>query len=308
MDDLNDLAYFTAVVRHGGFSAAARALGVEKTRVSRRVAELERRLGVQLLVRTTRSITLTNAGQSFYDHCASVVDGARSAYDSIANLRREPAGPVRMNCPQPLARSHLAPILPDYMERYPKVHLMLDTSNRPVDPLAEGYDLVLGVSPPLKDQSSLVARPMGVGQRILVASPAYLDRHGRPDRPEQLIALDWLARHQDMQDGKARWFLTGPDGGDSAMALVPRLESDDLLLQLDAALHGLGVALLPERIVATALRSKILERVLPAWCGLTYAIYLLYPGPRGLLPSVRSLIDYLGEHLAPGAPSPTMSR
>jgi DNA-binding transcriptional LysR family regulator len=303
MDDLNDLAFFAAVVRHRGFSAAARATGVEKTRLSRRVAELERRLGVRLLQRTTRSIALTEAGRRFYDHCQAVVGDAQSAYDSIADLRREPAGTIRMCCPQPLAHAYLTPILPDYLARHPKVKLVLDTTYRLVNLIEEGVDLAVRARHEIEEPPGLVARRLGSGEPVLVASPEFLNRQGRPRTPDDLVRLDCLVRPQDVHDDSARWMLTRENGEKAVARLCSRLESEDLVLLLEAALNGLGVAMLPARTVANAVRAGALEHVLPEWSGAKYAIFLLYPRPRGMLPSVRSLIDYLSSNLIADARS-----
>jgi len=297
MNDLNDLSYFVAVVRHEGFSAAARATGVEKTRLSRRIAALEQRLGVRLLQRTTRRMALTDAGERFYVQALGVVEGAQSAFDSIADLRREPTGLVRLTCPQVMAQSYLAPILPGFLTTYPKVKLELDTSDHPVDLVKERLDLALRARVTIEDTAGLVARELGVARRVLVASPSFLSRYGYPKTPQALTQLDTLSRPGDVHDGTARWTLIDPDGNEVVVSHTPRLSSDDLRMHLEAAVHGIGVALLPEPVVSASLRGASLKLVLPEWAAAVHRIHLLYPRPRGMLPSVRSLIDYLTVHL-----------
>lgn len=297
MDDLNDLFYFAAVVQHRGFSAAARAIGVEKTRLSRRVAELERRLGVTLLRRTTRTVVLTEAGARFYAHCVATVEGARSAYESMAELQREPAGMVRMTCPQVMAQTYLAPLLPAYLAAHPKVKLELDATDRSMNLIEDRFDLALRARPQVEDSAGLVARQLGSARRVLVASPLLLDSIGRPDSPQDLAAFDTISRPVEAQDGRARWVLSDADGRDEVVSHTPRMMSDDLRLQVEAAVHGIGVALLPEPIVAASVRNGALARMLPEWAAAPHLIFLLYPKPRGMLPSVRSLIDYLTIHL-----------
>jgi DNA-binding transcriptional LysR family regulator len=297
MDDLNDLMYFAAVVQHGGFSAAARALGIEKTRLSRRLANLERRLGVRLLNRTTRSIALTEAGAKFNAHCLATVEGARSAYESVAEMRREPAGMVRMTSPQVLAQSYLAPLLPAYLSSHPKVRLEIDATDRNTNFFDDRFDLALHARPQIDDSTGLVARELGRASRVLVGSPLLLQKIGRPALPVDLERIDTIGRPGDVQDGRARWILSTDDGRKDIVAHQPRMMSDDLRLQLEAAVHGIGIALLPEPIVAAAVRRGELERVLSDWVGATHLIFLLYPKPRGMLPSVRSVIDYLAIHL-----------
>ena len=297
MDNLNDLAYFVAVVRNGGFSAASRATGMEKTRLSRRIAALEKRLEIRLLQRSTRHVALTEAGERFFAHAQTLIDGAQSAYESVAELRKEPTGSVRLTCPQVMAQSYLAPILPGYLASYPKVKLELDASDRHVDVLRERFDLALRSNMRIEDTAGLVAKELGRARRVLVASAALLDRVGRPETPEALSAMDTLGRPGDVHNGIARWTLFDSNEETVVVPHSPRLSSDDLRLQLEAAIHGIGVALLPEPIVAASIRNGILEVILPKWSAATHIIHLLYPPPRGMLPSVRSLIDYLAMHL-----------
>lgn len=297
MDDFNDLVYFASVVEHHGFSAAARATGVEKTRLSRRLAALEQRLGVRLLQRSTRSLALTEAGQRFHVHCLAAVESARVAYESMADLRREPAGTVRMSCAPVMAQSYLAPILPGFLAQYPKVNLILDATDREVNLIEERLDLVLRSRLEIEDSTGLVARPLVSARRILVASPAYLGKIDPPSEPRALSGCDTLGRPLELFEGQARWELNGPGAEAVVVQISPRLVANDLRLLLEAAIHGIGIALLPEPIVATAIRTGLLTQVLPDWTTATHHIYLLYPSPRGMLPSVRSLIDYLLVHL-----------
>lgn len=296
IDDLNDLQYFALVVRSKGFSAAARASGIEKTRLSRRIAALEARLGLRLLNRTTRQIALTEAGARFYTQCLAVVEGAQSAYDSIADLCREPAGMVRLSCPQVMAQTYLAPILPGYLALHPKVRLELNTVDREVNVIEEGFDLVLRARPQIEETAGLVARRLGLARRVLVTSPAFLAHYGKPQSPDDLKSLDTLCRLGDVHDGKGRWLLRNGES-DHLTTHTPRLLSDDLRMQLESAIHGLGIALLPEPIVSAAIQRKQLDLVLRGWAGAEHVIHMLYPKPKGMLPSVRSLIDYLSIHL-----------
>ncbi|WP_295449185.1 LysR family transcriptional regulator [uncultured Thiodictyon sp.] len=297
VDDFNDLVYFASVVEHHGFSAAARATGVEKTRLSRRVAALEQRLGARLLQRSTRSIALTEAGQRFYDHCVAAVAGARVAYESIADLRREPAGTVRMSCAQMMAQSYLAPILPGFLAQHPKVDLILDATDREVNLIEERVDLVLRARREIDESPGLVAKPLGSARRILVASPAYLGRIDPPSGPQALAGCDTLGRPPELFEGKVRWELNGPGAQQVVVQIAPRLVANDMRLLLEAAIHGVGIALLPEPVAAAAIRTGQLAQVLPDWTTTMHHIYLLYPSPRGMLPSVRSLIDYLLVHM-----------
>lgn len=297
MKDLNDLYYFVLVVKHGGFSAAARATGIEKTLLSRHVAHLEKRMGARLLHRTTRQVSLTEAGQHFFTLSQPVVEGAHTAYESVEHLRREPVGLVRLSCPQVMAQSYLAPLLPGYMAKYPKVRLELNSVDREVDIFEERFDVALRARPNIQETAGLVAKDLGSARQILVASPRFLDRVGRPSTTKALSELETITRPGDIHDGLARWVLHSSKGEELLINHQPRLVSDDLRMQLEAAVNGLGVALLPEPIASASVRSQALEIVLPGWAGAMHIIHLLYPKPKGMLPSVRSLIDYLSIHL-----------
>ncbi len=297
MDDLNDLFFFTAVVQHNGFSAAARATGIEKTRLSRRVAELERRVGARLLQRSTRKLALTEAGQQFFARCIAAVEGAQAAYDSIAQLQAEPSGTVRMSCPVVLAQSYLAPILPAFLATHRKVRVVIEATNRTTDLIEERFDLALRARAQLEDEPSLVARSLGTVPRILVASPDFLARHGRPHDPADLPQFETMSRTSDLAGGLARWELRSADGRIAAVETSPRLATDDFRVQLEAATCGAGVALLPELIASSALRAGTLEHVMRDWSAPGQLIQLVYPPPRGMLPSVRSVIDYLTANL-----------
>jgi len=297
MDDFNDLFFFTAVVRYNGFSAAARATGIEKTRLSRRVAELERRVGARLLQRSTRKLALTDAGEQFFARCSAAVEGAQAAYDSLARLQTEPSGIVRLSCPVVLAQSYLAPILPAFLEAHPKVRVVIEATNSTTDLIEERFDLALRARAQLEDEAALVTRSLGAVARILVASPQFLARHGRPGDPGHLREFATVSRASDLVGGAALWKLSSADGRSGTVETSPRLATDDFRVQLEAATFGAGVALLPEIIASGALRAGTLERVLSDWSAPGQLIQLVYLPPRGMLPSVRSLIDYLTANL-----------
>lgn len=295
--DLNDLLYFVAVVRHKGFTAATRATGIEKTRLSRRVAELEKQLGVRLLQRSTRHISLTEAGQQFYERCLAVVEEAEAAFESIANLRKEPVGTVRMTCPLVLAQTYLAPILPAYLAKNPKVNLHIEPTDREVDLIEDRFDLALLANPQFDSVAGIVVRSLGNARRILVAAPRFLSIEGKPSTPEDVPNFATLGRTSDLRDGKVRWEMSDQAGKVCLVSHSPRLQTNDLRLQLEAAIGGAGIALLPEPIVAVSIKKGLLEHLLPAWAALSNRLCLVYPAPRGMLPSVRSVLDFLLEHL-----------
>ncbi|NVO08135.1 MAG: LysR family transcriptional regulator, partial [Rhodoferax sp.] len=295
--DLNELFYFVAVVRHRGFSAASRATGIEKTRLSRRVAELERKLKTRLLQRTTRSIALTEAGERFFERCVATIEEAEAAYECIASLHKEPVGTVRMSCPLVLAQTYLPSILPGFMDTHQKDNLVIDLSDRDVDLIDERYDLALFSRPDIGSMPGIVVRKLGSARRILVASPSFLDRAVRPTVPDNLEFLATFGRSVDVRDSKVRWELASRNGQQCVIKLSPRLQTNDLRLQFESAINGIGIALLPEPIVAASIKSKLLEHVLPDWFAPSNQLCLAYPSPRGILPSVRSVIEYFTENL-----------
>jgi DNA-binding transcriptional LysR family regulator len=293
MEDLNDIYFFASVVQYGGFSAAARAIGVEKTRLSRRISALEKRLGVRLLQRTTRTLALTEAGQRFFERCVATVEGAQAAYDSVAELRREPVGLVRLSSPVLLTQRCLAHALPGYMTAHPKVSVFVEPTDRTVNVIEERFDIAIRAKPVIEDVAGLVAKTLGKSQRVLVGSPAFLDRYGRPHDPAELPKFNTAASSDDIFDGGARWTLTSLDNRTQHIELKPKLVTSDLRVRLQSAINGIGIALLPEQVVSAPLREQLVERVLPEWSGAKNILHLVYPTPRGMLPSVRSLIDYL---------------
>src|SRR5215831_1446493 len=208
MEDLNDIYFFASVVEYGGFSAAARATGVEKTRLSRRIAALEKRLGVRLLQRTTRALALTDAGRRFFERCVATVEGAQAAYDSVAELRREPAGLVRLSSPVLLTQRCLAYVLPGYMFAHPKVSLFVEPTDRIVNVIEERFDIAIRAKPAIEDVAGLVAKTLGNFQRVMVVSSNFLDRYGRPGNPADLPTFNTVASTDDIFDGGARWTLT----------------------------------------------------------------------------------------------------
>jgi len=297
MEDLNDIYFFASVVQYGGFSAAARTIGVEKTRLSRRIAALEKRLGVRLLQRTTRAVALTEAGQRFFERCVATVEGAQAAYDSVAELRREPVGLVRLSSPVLLAQRCLAHALPANMKSNSKASVLDEPTERTVNVVEELFDIAIRAEPVIQDVAGLVAKTLGPSQRVLVVSPAFLDRYGRPEHPVDLPKFNTVASIDDIFDGGARWKLGHRDNRTTHVELKPRLVTRDLRVRLQAAIHGIGIALLPEQVVAEPLKAGLVERVLPEWSGAKNILHLVYPTPRGMLPSVRSLIDYLLIHV-----------
>ena len=296
MQDLNDFVWFVKVVDYGGFAAAGRALDLPKSRLSRRIAHLEERLGVRLIHRTTRQFTVTEVGQTFYQHCKAMMVEAEAAEEAVAALQAEPRGVVRITCPITLLHVHVGPMLARFMARYPGINLQLEATNRRVDLVGEGVDIAIRVRPRPFDDSDLVLRVLADRGHCLVAGPALIQRLGEPVVPSELSAWPGLS----MNEGKHihKWALSGPGGAKAEINYHPRLITTDMLALREAAMAGIGVVQLPILMVKDQLASGELVRVLNAWEPRREVIHAVYPSRRGLLPSVRTLVDFLTEEYA----------
>jgi DNA-binding transcriptional LysR family regulator len=289
--DLNDLRYFALIVEHGGFSAAERHAHITKSKLSRRVALLEERLGVRLLQRSTRRLALTEAGRAFHEHCAALVVEAEAARQAVDQLRSEPAGRVRMSCPAVMAQFYVARLVAEFMRHHPKVSVELDASDRTVNLIEEGFDLALRAFDAGLREPGLVARRIASGHMVLVASPDYAAAHGPLDDPQGLAQLDTIG---SMRAGAEQvWTLTAADGRTARAAHRPRFLCTDFSVQVQAALGGVGIALLPLRVAWPALKDGTLVRVAKDWGTPEQDIHLVYASRRGMLPSVRALVEYL---------------
>lgn len=299
LQDLNDLYFFAAVVEHGGFSAAGRALGVPKSRLSKRVAQLEERLGVRLLQRTTRRFVVTEVGERFYAHCRAVLEEARAAQEAVDELRAEPRGVVRLSCPVSLAQTALAQVLPDFLVHYPKLQVRVLASNRRVDLIGEGFDLAIRVRSKLDTDANLILRSFGQARILPVASPALLAEQGRPGHPDELARFPALSMQE--HEGPLTWELLDGTGKRVNVEVQPRLVCGDFALLLEATRRGTGVAMLPESVCAAAVAQGELEVLLPDWSVPEGTMHFVYPSRRGMLPGVRALVDFLAERLPQAA-------
>lgn len=292
MQDLNDLFYFAKVVECGGFMAAGRKLGLPKSRLSRRVAELEARLGVRLLQRTTRKLALTEVGANYYEHCRAMLAEAEAAEEAILRATAEPRGLVRVTCPEQIAKSLLGPILPRFLTANPQVRVWLDATGRRVDLIEEGVDVALRVRPMIEESASLVARKLGVGRLFLVASPGLLAEHGVPKTPAELARYPLLTMSRP--DGRGLVALLDSEGHEySVWVDTPRLMTDDLVVLAQAAVAGQGVAALPVLVCQEALAEGRLVQLLPEYQMPGGILHVVFPSRRHLVPAVRSFIDFL---------------
>ncbi|MFA3760918.1 LysR family transcriptional regulator [Yersinia sp. 2466 StPb PI] len=291
MQDLNDLYYYAEVVEHGGFSAAARVLGLPKSKLSRRLALLEERLGVRLIQRSTRRFAVTEVGRTYYEHCKAMLEEANAAQESIDLTRAEPRGVVRITCPVALLQATVSTMLADFMVSCPLVTIYLESTNRQVDPIAEAIDIAIRVRPPPLQDSDLVLKVLGNRCQCLVASPDLVARQGIVNVPADLTSWPSLGLGRAPQE--FIWHLAGPEGAHAAIYHQPRLVTADMTTLRSAALSGVGAVQLPVMMVADQLMAGTLIRLLPDWVLRHEIIHAVYPSRRGLLPSVRSVLDHL---------------
>jgi DNA-binding transcriptional LysR family regulator len=297
MQDLNDLYYFAMVVDHGGFAAAERALGIPKSRLSRRISQLEADLGVRLLQRSTRRFAVTDVGQGVYRHAQTMLAEAQAAREVVDRLSAQPRGVVRVSVPVSLAQQEIPALLPDFLALYPEVRVQLLVSNRRFDLINEGVDVALRVRTKLEDDGSLVLRTFGPIQSLVVASPKYLDGMGRPKTPADLA--DHVTLNMSEEDHSQRWHLHGPGGVVETVELRPRVTGFDFPLLRSLARRGVGITLLPENLCAELVHRGELEVVLPDWRLPEGICHAVFASRRGLLPAVRVFIDFLAERLPP---------
>jgi DNA-binding transcriptional LysR family regulator len=295
MQPLDDFYYFAKVIEHGGYAKASRALSIPKSRLSRHVAALESRLGVRLVNRSTRRFVVTEVGQEVRRHAVAMLAEADAAVEAVEFVRAEPCGVVKVSCPVALAQVTMAQYLPEFLARYPKIRLLLYATNRRVDVLNEGFDVAMRVRTVPTGEDGLVMRTFGSSSNFLIASPEYLKERGRPERPDQ------IAQHATLsftpESDRQTWELFDADGASVRIEHTPRLVCHDFPVLRAAVLAGLGIALLPESVVRADVDSGKLEQVLPAWTLPLGVFHLVFPTRRGLLPSVRAFIDFLGERM-----------
>jgi DNA-binding transcriptional LysR family regulator len=288
--DLNDIFVFAAVVKHGGFSAAADALKLPKSSVSRRVGRLEARLGLRLLERSTRKLRPTEAGATFYERCKSILADLDEAESDLLRLRHEAAGSVRVSCPVGIAQQVLSRVVPDFMVQYPSVRLDVIVTNRRIDLIEDKIDVAIRARLSLGDEG-VVMRRLGVSRWIFVASPQFIAQ--RSIKTDPVAEIEYLSAHEEATQ---RWTLLGPDGVTKSVEFSPILRTSDFNTLIAVASAGHGITFLPQEIVCPAMRDGRLRRIFPAWSSQDVTTYLVFPSRRGLSPAVRAFIDFVAEN------------
>ena len=290
--DLNEIVVFAKVAHAGSFTKAARELGMPKSTVSRRVSELEERLGARLLQRTTRKLSLTDVGRAYYTHAARVIDELEEATRVVTNLQEAPRGRLRITAP--LNFSFLGPIVASYLKRFVDVQVDLVCADRVVNLVEEGFDVAIRAGR-LVD-STLVARTVSRVRSYLVASPSYLKKRGRPKSPGDLAKHDCMLFGAGA--GRGSWHLRR-ENQEVSVTVATRLVVNDFDVLYDAVLAGLGIAMIPAYRCVAEMRSRRFERVLREWCSPETPIYAVYPSTRHLSPTMKAFIDHLQQGMTP---------
>ncbi|MDX8524535.1 LysR family transcriptional regulator [Mesorhizobium sp. MSK_1335] len=293
MFDLNDIVVFARVVEAGSFTAAARLLAMPKTTVSRRVAALEREIGVRLLQRTTRSLNMTDAGRLYYEQSSRALRAIEEANQQLAEARAEPTGTIRISAPVGFGAYFLNRAVVEFLAMYPKTKVELRLTDDRLNLVEDGIDLAFRTG--VLQDSTLIARKLGSTHRQLCASPDYLLRHGAPEKPAD------LADHHCVIAGPstvgAHWVLEGPDG-EEAVTVTGRFAANEMQAVVAAAVAGYGIAQMPHAMADTLIREGRLRRVLGNYTMPASGLYVLYPSSRHLSPLVKAFIDLAAERIS----------
>jgi DNA-binding transcriptional LysR family regulator len=298
-EHLKGIGVFVQAADAGSFTLAGERLGISKSGVAKSIARLEEQLGVRLFNRTTRSLSLTDEGQTFYQGCVRALAELEGAQSAVTTRQQIPAGRLRVDLPVVFGRRWVLPVLLDVAARYPALELDVTLTDRRVDMVEEGIDLVIRIGA-LDDSATLVARHLGVQKSVVCASPGYLDTHGRP------ASLEDLADHACITFGRGSkatpWLFIGADGRPLSYPVRGHLGFNHSEAILDAALAGHGLALLSNWLVAEHLTSGRLEAVLPQATTQGFPIHALWPQTRHLTTKVRVVVDELMSRFLPVSP------
>ena len=290
MDKFQEMRAFAAVVDAGSFVGGAQTLNTSKTAVSRLVGDLEARLGVRLMHRTTRKLSLTDEGAAFHVRCKELLAGVDEAESEITAHAGQVVGQIRLNVPVSFGVLHLAPLWAEFMRQHPKVTLEVSLADRLVDLVDEGYDLAVRIA--RLPSSSLVSRRLTSTRMILCASPGYLREHGQPAAPADLASHAVLA-YTLLSTGDS-WEFDGPDGR-VQVKVSPRLQSNNGETCLAGALQHQGLILQPSFLVAPHLASGSLVELMPGYRSIELGVYAVYPSRRHLPAKVRVMVDFLAQ-------------
>ncbi len=292
--DANELLIFAKVVQYGSFTAAARQLGQPKSTLSRKLASLEKRLGVRLLQRSTRRLRLTEVGQAYYQRCAAIASQMEEAETAVSSMLHVPQGKLKITTTVEFGVFYLEPILNMFLKQHPKINAHIELTERLVDLIGEDIDIAIRMGE--LDESSLTARRIGNSAMRLVASPAYIKKNGVPKKVADLEKHDCIIFTGPHPDGI--WELLGPGNVKEEVHVQGRITSNSLSMVREATLAGEGITLLPPYAVEHALQKGELVAVLPEWATRNDPISIVFPSSRLLLPKVRVFVDFLAENFS----------
>lgn len=286
--DLNEIAIFVKVVDAGSFTGAAKSLGLPKSTVSRKITQLEERLGVRLLQRTTRTLSLTDTGSAYYNQCSRIISDVEEANIAVTEMQSKPQGLLRITAPMLFGAKVLSDLVSDFLQKNPEIQLELVLTDQQLDLIQEGIDVAFRVGQ-LAD-SSLIARSLGSIKVITCASPTYIEKHGAPTHPNQLpehTAVTWNPANT--------WEFDAPEK--ISMDLKPKVKVNDIMSMHKMALNGLGIARLPAFLCAEEIKAGNLVPLMCDWTYKSSPIHALYPSNRHLSVKVRTFVDYIVEEL-----------
>jgi len=293
--DLNEMAIFVRVVESGSFTGAAKALGLPKSTVSRKITQLEERLGVRLIQRTTRSLSLTDTGSAYHAHCARILAEIEEANIAVTQMQSTPTGTLRITAPVLFGSTVLSGLVAEYMELHPLVNIDLVLSDQLLDLVQDSIDVAFRVGQ-LED-SSLIGRYLGDVTAMVCASPDYIAKFGKPTHPDELKNHQIIA-----SSSRSQWTLIGPEKQEHTFNFKPRLQVNDMSSLYTLTLAGAGIAALPVLIAASAIKSKNLVPLLCDWPFEAYPIHTLYASNRHLSAKVRSFVDFVIDRVRPNPP------
>jgi len=293
MDVMHSMAVFRRVVEAKNFSAVARETNMSQSTVSKHIAALEERLGTKLLNRSTRSLKLTEAGKEYYHHCIRILNDFQEAEASVGKGKINPTGILRMSTSATFGRTYLLPHLKQFFESYPDINIDLLFDDDYVDLVKEGIDLAIRIGP-LAD-STLIARKIGSSPRVVVASPEYLVKHGRPRKPVDLMKHSCLI--YTLQKSPDLWYFNSTQEGDESIRVSGRLKASSPDAVCDATIKGLGISIICEWYARKYIKTGALKVILPDYRPTTYDIHAVYPERRFVPQKVKRMIEFLAGKL-----------
>ena len=299
IDRLTEMEAFATVVDQGGFTDAAKKMGISKSAVSKHVSSLEARLGARLLNRTTRRVSPTEIGLAYYDRARRVLNDAGEADSMVTSMQSAPSGLLRISVATDFGVNHLSPVLGDFLSEFPDITVNMVLNNRYVELISEGFDMAFRIGE-LED-STLRARKLTETSKRMIASPQYLAKHGRSAKIDDLN--DHKLLHYSNQASGNVWKLTAPSGEKRQVRTAGWLTVNDGQSLLNAAISGLGIAYLPSFLYAEAEAAGLVEEAIPDLPGETQGIYAVYPPGRFAQPKVRAFIDFLAHAFAEKGPN-----